>query len=216
MPHERAGCVTMADSDPEPRWRTASRGRCFTYVLPCRDADLLKVGLSRDPLVRFQTLHARYFEFFDLDRGALVEMDHVRDARRLESRLKELFADRRAVAPLVVPDSAAGHTEWYRGVYPDALAVVEAARAADGFRVHAPLRSWLRDRLEHDDALFEWSLQMLRTIELYHYNADEPLRRVGDRSLRNVLDAYEAVGLAVDGRVPDAVLQWYRYGFGVG
>lgn len=204
----------MTESDLEPRWRTAARGRCYTYVIPCRDADLLKVGLSRDPLARFRTLHARYFEFFDLERGALVEMDHVRDARRLESRLKELFADRRAVAPLVVPDSAAGYTEWYRGVYPEALAVVEAARTADGFRVHAPLRSWLRDRLEHDDALFEWSLQMLKLIEFHHFNAVGEPRPGHDRSLRNVLDAYEAVGLALDERVPAAVLQWYRYGFG--
>jgi Meiotically Up-regulated Gene 113 (MUG113) protein len=198
----------------EPQWRTAARGRCYTYVIPCREADLLKVGLSRDPLARFRTLHARYFEFFDLERGALVEMDHVRDARRLESRLKELFADRRAVAPLVVPDSAAGYTEWYRGVYPEALAVLEAARAADGYRIHAPLRSWLRDRLDHDDALFEWSLQTLKLIEFYHFNAGGEPRPVHDRSLRNVLDAYEAVGLALDERVPASVLQWYRYGFG--
>jgi len=204
----------MTESDLEPQWRTAARGHCYTYVLPCRDADLLKVGLSRDPLARFQTLHARYFEFFDLERGALVEMDHVRDARRLESRLKELFADNRAVAPLVVPDSAAGYTEWYRGVYPEALAVVEAARAAEGYRIHAPLRSWLRDRLDHDDALFEWSLQMLKLIEFHHFNAGEVPRPGHDRSLRNVLDAYEAVGLALDERVPAAVLQWYRYGFG--
>jgi len=200
--------------DSEPTWRTAARGRCFTYVLPCRDADLLKVGLTRDPLVRFRTLHARYFEFFDLERGALIETDHVRDARRLESRLKTLLADSRATAPLVVPDSAAGYTEWYRGIYPGALAVVDAAKVAEGYRVHAPLRAWLRERLERDDALFEWSAQMLERIELYHFNADERQRLGHDRSLRNVLDAYEAVGLALDERVPASVLQWHRYGFG--
>ena len=53
--------------------RTSGRGsgRSYVYLLPCRDADLAKIGYSRSPLQRFQTLHPRWFEYFDLDGGAL-------------------------------------------------------------------------------------------------------------------------------------------------
>jgi hypothetical protein len=60
--------------------RTLSRNRCFLYVAPCAYEDQLKLGFSRDPLRRFQSLHRRWFEFFDVDRIALVETETVRDA----------------------------------------------------------------------------------------------------------------------------------------
>ena len=104
--------------------RFASCGRTFAYVLPCREEDILKVGFSRDPLDRFRPLHRRFFEFFDLDCGLLLHIDHLRDARRIERLFIDTFADCHAPAPLVVPVAAARHTEWLRGVSPqvDALA----------------------------------------------------------------------------------------------
>src|SRR5688572_27713655 len=89
-----------------------STGRAFAYVLPCRHEDILKVGFSRDPLDRLQTLHPRYFEFFDIDQGLLIETDRVPDARSIESFLKAQLQEHQAPAPLVIPRSAAGHTEW--------------------------------------------------------------------------------------------------------
>ena len=80
-------------------------------ALPCRDEDLLKLGFSRDPFTRFSTLHRRFFTFFDLDRGLLVDAERVAVARRIERTLIETFRDARAMAPLVVPAAAGGHTE---------------------------------------------------------------------------------------------------------
>jgi hypothetical protein len=82
--------------------------RCFVYVLPCRDRDLLKIGFSREPLRRLQTLHPRYFEFFDLERSLLIETDRLRDARRIEREFISTYISQRAEAPLQVPRSAAG------------------------------------------------------------------------------------------------------------
>ncbi|WP_268628169.1 hypothetical protein, partial [Escherichia coli] len=56
-------------------------GRVFAYVFPCAWEDHAKIGFSRDPLRRISALHRRWFEFFDLDAGALVEAESERDAR---------------------------------------------------------------------------------------------------------------------------------------
>jgi hypothetical protein len=59
---------TSHDPDRDDRpWRPAASGPSFVYVLPCLGEDLLKLGMSRDPLDRFQSLHPRWFDFFDLD-----------------------------------------------------------------------------------------------------------------------------------------------------
>jgi len=191
--------------------RFASRGRTFVYVLPCREEDILKVGFSRDPLDRFRTLHRRFFEFFDLDRGLLIDTDHLRDARRIERLLITTFADCRAPAPLVVPQSAAGHTEWFRGVSPGVDTLVRKVCAEQGFALHAPLSSWLRDRFgEWSELLFGWSQRMLEAIEYEHFNVP-PHERCGraDAALRDVLDAYVALGMATEKLIPAAVLAWY-------
>jgi hypothetical protein len=195
---------------PIPRF--ASRGRAFVYVLPCRDEDLLKVGFSRDPLQRMQTLHARFFDFFDLDRAFLIATDYVRDARRLERQFLTAFAERRSPAPLVVPDAAAGYTEWHRGAYADAAAMAEAIAAKDGFVLHAPLRAWLRNLfVERGALLFAWSAKMLEAIEYERHNAP-PSPRPGaiERALRAALDCYVELGIDLEPLVPEAVFIWHR------
>jgi hypothetical protein len=192
--------------------RFASRGRTFVYVLPCRDEDILKVGFSRDPLDRFRTLHRRFFEFFDLERGLLIHTDHLRDARRIERLFITTFADHRAPAPLVVPRSAAGHTEWFRGVSPRVEMLARQICAEDGFLLHAPLSSWVRDRFaDWSELLFGWSTRMLEMIEYEHFNAP-PHERSGrvEKVLRDVLDAYVALGVDIQTLVPASVLAWYR------
>ena len=96
----------------EPGNRGPSRGRCYLYVLPCAYEDILKLGFSRYPLARMQTLHPRWFEFFDLDRAFVIETDTVREARDLELGLGGVIAEHNAPAPLVIRRQAAGHTEW--------------------------------------------------------------------------------------------------------
>lgn len=202
----------MDDEAAYPRF--ANRGRTFVYVLPCRDEDVLKIGFSRDPLARFRTLHRRFFEFFDLQRGLLVHADHLRDARRLERRLLTAFPHERTPAPLVVPVSAAGHTEWFRGVSPQVEALVRQMCVEEGLTLHAPLSDWLRDRLDDgSERAFDWSTRMLEAIEFEHFNLP-PEQRGGHAAsaLRDLLDAYAALGLDVEKLVPVAVFSWYRDG----
>lgn len=192
--------------------RFASRGRTFVYVLPCREADILKVGFSRDPLDRFRTLHRRFFEFFDLERGLLIDTDHLRDARRIERLFITTFAGSRATAPLVIPRAAAGHTEWFRGVSPQVDALARQVCAEQGFTLHAPLSAWLREKFgDWSERLFGWSASMLEMIEYEHFNVPPPGRGGrADAALREVLDACEALDMAVGDLVPPAVLAWYR------
>ena len=202
----------MEDAHETPIPRFASRGRAFVYVLPCRDEDLLKVGFSRDPLQRLLTLHPRFFRFFDLDRAFLIATDTVRDARRIERRYIATFAEQRSPAPLVVPDAAAGYTEWYRGVYPDAAAIARELGTSEGFVVHAPLRTWLRELFEDRAALlFAWSSGMLEAIEYERFNAPPATSpSTLERALRDALDCFDELGIAIEPLLPEAVFRWYR------
>lgn len=194
--------------------RVAGRGRTYVYVLPCRDEDLLKVGFSRDPLDRLRTLHRRFFEFFDLDRGLLIHTDHLRDARQLERLFITTFAAHNAPAPFGVPASAGGHTEWFCGVASPVDALARQLCAEQGYALHAPLGTWLRERLgEWSDRLFDWSAHMLERLEYEHFNLPPEQRdERGIRALRDMLDAYVALGIEIQGLVPTPVLAWYRHG----
>jgi len=192
--------------DPrEPGNRGPSRGRSYLYVLPCAYEDILKLGFSRDPLERMQSLHPRWFEFFDLDRAFLVEAETVRDARDLELGLAGVVADHNAPAPLVVRREAAGHTEWYRGAY-DALATTAQALAAGGYVMHSPLRPWLRQRLmERSDRLFSWTLAVLSADALDGVVVDSAARAVAD-----ALDAFASMDIDLDPLLAPPVLEWHR------
>ncbi len=207
----------MSSPSPVPDPRTSSRGsgRSFVYLLPCRESDLVKIGYSRTPLQRFHTLHARWFDYFDLDAGALVELERVAEARRLERALLVRYAARRAIAPFAVPKSAAGHTEWHAGVHDDALAHARSLCAEGGLALHAPLRGWLRAELgARLDRLHDWSLAMLEQAEYERFNAIDAPGGAGApaRALRDALDACAALGLPLEAVLPDAVLRWHREG----
>ena len=192
--------------DPrEPGNRGPSRGRSYLYVLPCAYEDILKLGFSRDPLDRMQSLHPRWFEFFDLDSAFLVEAETVRDVRDLELGLAGVVAEHNAPAPLVIRRQAAGHTEWYRGAY-DALKTTMQALAAGGYVVHAPLRPWLRQRLvERSDRLFSWTLAVLSPEDM---EAPEPTP--ASRAVIDVLDSYAALEVDLEPCLPPQVMDWRR------
>jgi len=199
----------MSDEVSYPQF--ASRGRAYVYVLPCRDEDLLKLGFSRDPFTRFHTLHRRFYEFFDLDRGLLIEVDRVADARRIERRFIETWSESRAPAPLVVREAAAGYTEWYRGIYPEIIALAQQLAEDAGHLLHRPLRPWLRSLLEERaDWLYEGSASMLEQVEYERFHGDP--KRPAQRTLLNVLDMYRSIGLPLERLVPGNVLQWYEHG----
>ncbi len=206
------------DRDDRP-WRPASSGRAFVYVLPCSGEAILKIGFSRDPLDRFQTLHPRYFEYFDLDAAWLVETDSVREARAIERRLGDCVKDHGAVQPMSVRSQAGGHTEWYRGAE-EALASAADDLQRQGMGLHRPARPWLANALEaRAGLLFHWSTQMLEAIggatgenSDVAFNdstfADPAVARLY-WTLRNALDAYAAFALPWRDWVPAPVARWY-------
>lgn len=182
-------------------------GYCFVYVFPCLWEDHCKIGFSSDPFSRIQALHRRWFEFFDLDHGVLVETETVRDARDLELELRRPLAAHNAPAPLSVRREAAGHTEWFRGASPQ---LQQAARLLEqkGHTVHAPLRIWLRPALlTRSDRLYAWTLAQLSADEPYGAAGPVPTR---SSVLLDTLDAYAALGIELEPLLPPEVSSWYR------
>jgi hypothetical protein len=202
---------TLALRDPEHHVRMCDSTSAYVYVLQCRYEDILKVGFSRDPLGRMQTLHPRYFEFFDLERALVVATESVGDARALESELFEAAALHRAPGPLAVCQGAGGHTEWFRGAYSLVQDAAVGKAASAGYTLHSPALNWLRARLQlRAEGLYESTTHMLRMIDAGHACC-EPAAAVAAQ-LRNLLDSYAAMELDVECRVPAGVLAWYRRG----
>ncbi|NID15085.1 GIY-YIG nuclease family protein [Luteibacter yeojuensis] len=197
---------------PYPRF--ASRGRAFVYVVPCRDEDLLKLGFSRDPFTRFSTLHRRFFEFFDLDRGMLVDAERVAAARGIERQLIEAFTEHQATAPLAVRAAAGGHTEWYRGAHADVAATLRRLADGEGLLLRENLRPWLREHLmARADLLHDWSLRIVDTLDWARNNApDDPGAARLRRALLDTWDMFEAAGIDVRSLVPASVSHWHEHG----
>lgn len=192
--------------------RTLGKGRSFVYMLPCRDQDLLKIGFSREPLTRLRTLHHRFFDYFDLERGLLLEVDRVAQARAIERDILLRHAGERSPAPLAVPDQAAGYTEWLRGVTPEVTARLREVAVREDFPLHA-LDAWVRQMFEAQaDRLYDLSLRLLEAIEYETFNVpDEFATGQARRSLIYVLDACASVGIEMGARFPEAVLAWRRF-----
>jgi hypothetical protein len=176
--------------------------------LPCQQEDILKLGFSRDPLLRMQTLHQRYFDFFDIERAFLIETDRVRDARRIENELARSIVAHRAPAPLVVPAVAGGHTEWYRGAYSHLLEAADRLGAIQGYALQRSLRPWLSERLKrHVELLYEWASRMFDEIDMVRISGVGVARQ--EATLRNALDAFSTLEIPLAGRIPENVLHWY-------
>ena len=179
----------------------------FLYVLPCAYEDLVKLGISRQPLQRARAYSPRWFEFFDLDHALLLEADDRSEVQAWETRLKRELRLSNAPAPLMVAELAAGHTEWFRGSHADIAAFMQA-QAGQGFRLHVPARAWFLQALDAEsDRLFSWSEAMLQSLEEL---GDCPASRPLQQALRDACDAQRAMGLPLEARVPDEVLAWYQ------
>lgn len=189
----------------------ASRAPSFLYVLPSAHEDILKLGMSRDPLARMQAFDRRYFEAFDLDRGLLVATETVRDAHALEQALRARLREHNAPAPLLIRREAGGHTEWYRGAYGP---LADAARALGeaGHEVHEPLRPWVREALlQRADRLFSWASGALDQATLRPGSGGlERLTRDEQQLMRDALDAYAALQIDLEPWLPAQVLDWYQ------
>lgn len=183
------------------------RGTTFLYAFPCAHEDFAKLGIAGDPLQRLQAFSRRYYEFFDLDHGWLVEAETVREARTWETRWKRALRSHAAPAPLLVPDGAAGHTEWFRG----ALPVLEQARdelALQGFHMHAPLRGWVETRLlawrEALDGIERAAVAQWGDVDAWPAASLHP--SLG--ALRDALDAYPALLLPLDDAISVSLQNW--------
>lgn len=140
--------------------------RAWLYVLVADGhEDLLKVGLTREPLQRWSAFHARWYEAFDLRHSLLVGCETRQDAQRLETALHRELAEQRCPMPLSVRVAAAGATEWYRGAYPRARRFV-AQCATEGYPVvtdaHALLVAPMRAQAERLDGLLREAHQGLQ------------------------------------------------------
>lgn len=125
--------ATPARSDPA---FPSLQARAWLYVLVTNGhEDLLKVGLTRDPLARWSAFHPRWYEAFDLHHSLLVACETRRDAQALETELHRGLAEQRCPIPMTMRSAAAGASEWYRGAYPRAWRFAEDC-AARGHHVH--------------------------------------------------------------------------------
>lgn len=127
----------------EKRGANQYRGRAFLYVLSTSGPeDLLKVGLTHDPLERWSSFHPRWFKAFDLDHSLLVEAETRADAQALETALHRSLALHQCPVPLTMFAGAGGATEWYRGAYAAARRfVLDCER--QGYVIHRQARQWL-------------------------------------------------------------------------
>jgi hypothetical protein len=197
--------------DELPSRCATSGSRTYVYLLPCRQEDLLKIGLTQTPLKRMRSFHRRYFDLFDLHRGWLLELDRLGQARTVERHLLRTLVEQRSLPPLVVARAAGGYTEWHRGVYEEATALMQQASTAGGHALFA-LDQWLYSYfLQRADLLHDWSLGMLDQIEYQTHNVPRELWCLGpSHALRDTLSACIATGLEPWRWVPPAVKDWYE------
>ncbi len=133
---------------------SSANGRGFVYIALCSGPeDLLKVGLTIDPVARWSAFHRRWFEAFDLDHSVLIQAETRRDAQALETALHRLLREHNCPPPMTMRDQFGGGTEWYRGAYRSALEFCRAA-ADQGHVLHSPARPWFsRAMRERSEAL---------------------------------------------------------------
>lgn len=177
------------------------RGRAFLYVLVAAGPeDLLKVGMSGDPLARWSSFHPRWFEAFDLEHSLLVETEARRDAQPLETQLHRQLVAHHCPVPMTMRSQAGGGTEWYRGAYAETRRFVEA-RETEGFVVHRAATTWLAARMQQQQDRLEG---LLRHAHAEHgAGCLSPAQR---QALRDLLDAHRHFDPTLPARLPIDVL----------
>lgn len=184
---------------------SARHGPAFLYVLRMSGAeDLLKVGLTADPVARWSGFHRRWFEAFDLERSLLVETESRRDAQRLETALHRLLKEHGCPVPLTMRAFAGGATEWYRGASAAARGFV--ARCGDeGFTVHADARPHVASAMYAQRHVLASVLDQAARNERDGVLTPEEIGAV-----RDLADAHRAFGLELSALIPADVLELLR------
>jgi hypothetical protein len=177
----------------------------FAYYFPCFGEDLCKLGFSHDPLQRIRSLHRRWYEFFDLELGLLIETETERDARDIELVLRRPLSVHNAPMPLTIQAEAGGFTEWFRGASEHVLTAAETL-AQSGYRMHAPVSDWLRNALiQRVDLLFEWSSAHRVLLR------EEPPQWQLLQPLLDELDTYPALSIPLEAALPSDIHDWYAW-----
>ena len=174
------------------------QARAWLYVLALNGPeDLIKVGLTNDPVSRWSALHARWYEAFDLANSMLVACESRKDAQQLETELHRQLSEHSCPPmPLAIRAAAAGCTEWYRGAYPRVRRYVDSCEA-QGYPV-------VRCALEH--VAHEMKGAAYRLEELLRLAHRELLDgMLGDEQLRalvNLVDGHRAFDSTLEDRLP--------------
>lgn len=196
LPHEPAP-VASASANAQ----TDYRGRAFLYVLPAAGPeDLLKVGLTHDPLARWSAFHPRWFEVFDLDHSLLVETETRADAQALETQLHRRLTTHSCPMPLTMRDQAGGGTEWYRGAYAMTRRFVNDQQA-QGFVVHLGGMLWLMLAMRQQQDRLEGLLRQAHADHMAGWLS--PAQR---QALQDLVDAHRCLDPEVSMRLPADVL----------
>lgn len=177
------------------------RGRGFLYALVAAGPeDLLKVGMSHDPLARWSAFHPRWFEAFDLERSLLVETETRRDARTLETALHRMLVAHRSPMPITMREQAGGRSEWYRGAFERVRDFVDA-QAAHGFVAHRRATPWLAQRMRERQESLEGLLRQAHEELIAGWLS--PAQR---QALRNLVDAHRHFDPDLPAKLPVDVL----------
>jgi hypothetical protein len=170
-------------------------GAGFVYVAACSGPeDILKVGLSHDPIARWSAFHRRWFEAFDLDQSLLIQTETRRDAQDLETALHRLLREHSCTAPMTMRDQFGGVTEWYRGAHKVAFGFAQEA-ARQGYVLHAPARVWfgaaVRARMDVLAGLLDQAQRDIANGVMSSAQLD---------ALHDLVDMYRAFDADVDAR----------------
>ena len=172
----------------------------FLYVLALPGPeDVLKVGISRQPLARWASFHRRWFQAFDLDRSMLVETETRAEAQAMETRLHRRLSEHQCPIPMTIRVNAGGFTEWYRG----ASLIVDnfvLERGKEGYTVHPQARAWLAPQMKE----MSESLHGMAAFAYEQHLADRLDPDALDR-LRALVEAQWAFGADIDTMVPGEV-----------
>lgn len=178
------------------------RGRGFLYaLLAAGPEDLLKVGMSHDPLARWSAFHPRWFEAFDLERSLLVETETRRDARTLETALHRLLVDHRSPMPITMREGAGGGSEWYRGAFERVRDFVHA-QGDRGFVVHGSAMPWLASRMRERQEALEGLLRQAHEDRIAGW-----LSPAQARALRDLVNAHRHFDPALPSKLPADLLE---------
>jgi hypothetical protein len=184
---------------------SSRHGPAFLYVLRMSGAeDLLKVGLTADPVARWSGFHRRWFEAFDLERTLLVETETRGDAQRLETALHRTLKAYGCPVPLTMRAFAGGATEWYRGASAAAREFV-ARCEADGFTVHMDARPHVAGRLGAQRHVVASVLD-----QAVRNDRDGVLTPEEIEAVRDLADAHRAFGFDLSDMLPADALAILR------